>query len=328
METVDSEHTEIQNEDFENKERKKLFLLNPREYEHPFDKRALNSLEGTPGLEKLARKYNKHAIERILRLQYTGSNLKVTESVFPDIHQLLEEACSNIDLKKIPDLYITWDYSVNGFTTGSENPLIVLNSGTIDLLSQEELLYVIGHECGHIKSGHMLYHEMGEVIPILGGIIGSATLGIGALVSTGLEAALFHWYRMSELTADRAGLLACQDDKAVISALMKMSGVPHNFFDKISIDDFIKQAREFKGYDYDSLDTIAKAATIMWQDHPWTVMRASEIIKWVEAGEYQKIIDKHTGDIESLELSCLKCGFKLKGKETFCGNCGEKISGR
>jgi hypothetical protein len=66
----------------------------------------------------------------------------------------------------------------------------------------------------------------------------------------------------------------------------------------------------------------------MWQSHPWTVMRAAELLKWFESGEYQKIIDKHTGDIESLELTCLKCGLKLSGTETFCGNCGAKISGR
>ncbi|MGB9937411.1 MAG: M48 family metallopeptidase [Methanobacterium sp.] len=322
------ESIEIQNKELESIKRQKLILLNPREYEHPFDKKALNTLEGTPGLEKFAREYNKHAIERVMRLQYTGSCIKVHENNFPDVYQLLEEACATIDLKRIPDLYIYWDYKVNGFTTGSENPLIVLHSGAIDLLSSEELLYILGHECGHIKSGHMLYHEMAQVIPILGDVIGSATLGIGALVSIGLEAALFHWYRMSELTADRAGLLACQDEEAVISALMKASGVPKKFFDKLNTEDFINQAKEFRGYDYDSLDKIAKAATIMWQNHPWTVMRASEILKWVEAGNYQQIIEKHTGEIESLELTCLKCGFKLGGTETFCGNCGAKISGR
>ena len=150
------------------------------------------------------RKYNKHAIERVLRLQFTGSALKVNKNNFPDIYALLEEACDNLQLNHLPELYITWDYSVNGFTTGSENPLIVLHSGAVDLLTPEELLWLIGHEVGHIKSGHMLYHEMGEIIPIMGDIIGSATLGIGGIVGMGLEAALFHWHRMSELTADRA----------------------------------------------------------------------------------------------------------------------------
>jgi len=302
-------------------EKKELVMLNPREYEHPFDKKALNTLEGTPGLEKLTRAYMKHYIERMVRVGFTGSYLRVNENNFPDIHDLLEEACKVLNLKKIPPLYIRWDYTINGSTTGSENPIIILNSGTVDLLSPQELLYIIGHEIGHIKSGHMLYHEMSMVIPVLGNIVGQATLGIGSLVSVGLEAALFHWYRMSELTADRAGLLACQDQEAVIGALMKGSGVPKHFFDKINTDEFIIQAKEFKGFDYDSLDRIAKAASIMWQNHPWTVMRASEILKWIESGAYQKILDKDTSE----SLTCIKCGQVLKGTETFCGGCGEKI---
>ncbi|MDP1552148.1 MAG: M48 family metallopeptidase, partial [Methanobacteriaceae archaeon] len=296
-------------------DKKTLYQLKSYEYEHEFDRKALETLEGTPGLEKLARKFNKHAIERVMRLQYTGSALKVNKNNFPDIYKLLEEACEILQINIIPDLYISWDYSINGFTTGSENPLIVLHSGALDLLNQDELLYLIGHEVGHIKSGHMLYHEMGEVIPILGDLIASATLGLGGIVGIGLEAALFHWYRMSELSADRAGLLVCQNNDAVISALMKMSGVPKEFYDKIKIEDFIQQAREFQGYDYDSLDKVAKAATIMWQEHPWTVMRAHEILKWFESGKYEEILEKHS-NIEMISettgsMPCLKCGFEL-----------------
>ncbi len=328
METVGSETIEMQNKDLENKERNKLFLLNPREYEHPFDRQALDALEGTPGLEKLVRKVFKHGYERAIRLQYTGSYLKITPDNFPDIYKILEEACDIIELRNIPELYMQWAYEVNGMAIGSENPIIILTSGAIDLLTRDELLYLIGHECGHIKSGHMLYHTMSLVIPFLGDIIGSATLGIGSLVSTSLELALLYWNRMSEFTADRAGLLACQDKGAVLSALMKMSGVPKNLYGKMNTEDFIKQAENFKGFDHDSADKAFKYIMIMDQTHPWTVMRASEILKWVKAGKYQHIIDKHTGDIESLEITCLNCGFKLKGNETFCGNCGEKISGR
>ncbi|KXG78801.1 hypothetical protein AN618_01390 [Fervidicola ferrireducens] len=32
---------------------------------------------------------------------------------------------------------------------------------------------------------------------------------------------------------------------------------------------------------------------IMWQDHPWTIMRASELFKWVESGEYESIMKKY-----------------------------------
>lgn len=328
MEKIKEESMDLitKKNEIEKIDKKKLLRLNPREYEHGADRKALNALEGTPGLEKLVRKINKHGVERVIRLSYTGSYLKVTESNFPDIYEILKVACDNIQLKNIPELYIQWDYSIKGLTIGSENPIIVLSSGAVDLLSKEEMLWLIGHEAGHIKSGHMLYHSMAEVIPIVGAIIGQATLGIGGLVTSGIELALLYWYRMSELTADRAGLLACQDIDVAISTLMKMSGVPQSFFDKIKKEDYIEQAKEFKGYDYNAMDNIAKTAMIMIQDHPWTVMRASELLRWVESGKYQKIIETHSkiveGD-EDIDLTCLKCGAVLKENDKFCPDCGE-----
>lgn len=319
---VPKEKTEI-----EKSERKTLFLLNPREYEHGLDKKALNTLEGTPGLEKIVRKINKHGVERVIRLSYTGSYLRVNDTNFPDIYNILMEACDNIQLKNIPELYIQWDYAVNARAVGSENPIIILNSGAVDLLSKDELLWLIGHEVGHIKSGHMLYHDMALVIPILGDIIGSATLGIGGLVSSGIMLALLYWYRMSELTADRAGLLACQDLDVAINTMMKMSGVPKSFFDKIKKEDYIAQARQFKDFDYDALDNIAKTAMIMIQDHPWTVMRASELLIWVDSGKYEKLIEIHSKMAEGNEdepLTCLKCGSEIKDDDKFCPDCGEK----
>lgn len=228
-------------------------------------------------------------------MRCTGSYLKANENHFSEVHDILLDVCNTLHLKKIPELYIEWDYSVNGGTIGSENPIIILNSGAIDLLTEDELRYVIGHEVGHIKSGHMLYHIMAEIIPLLGGILGTVTLGIGELISTGLKLALLHWHRMSEFTADRAGLLACQNEDAAINAMIKMAGAPKRFFDRIDRDQFIEQAREFKGYDYDGLDKVGKTLLIMESTHPWTVMRASEILDWVESGAYNEIIEKHTG---------------------------------
>jgi len=110
-------------------EKKKLLLLNPTEYEHEFDKKALNTLEGTPGLEKSVKYIHKQGVERYFRLGFTGSNIKVTPKNFPEIYQLLVEACENIFLKDIPDMYIEWDYRVNAMAIGSQKPMIVLFSG-------------------------------------------------------------------------------------------------------------------------------------------------------------------------------------------------------
>lgn len=258
----------METEKLEDIDRKKLILLNPREYEHPFDKKALNTLEGTPGLDKLVREFYKHGLERVFRILYTGSYLKVKEDHFPGLYVSLEEVCSIIDLNNIPDMYIHQQAGINAEAIGAKNPMIVLTRRAVDWLSKNELIGLIGHEVGHVKSGHMLYHDMAKIIPILGDVIGQSTLGIGKVVSMSLEAALFHWYRMSELTADRAGLLACQDYDTYIKILIKISGIPKSHFDKIDVEGFEEQAREFQSYDFDSLDKSLK-----WQQSYGKIIR-------------------------------------------------------
>lgn len=310
--------------------RKKLHQLVSDEYEHEFDRKALDALEGTPGLETLVRNFYQHGIERLVRIQYTGSNIKVNKKNYPEIYEVLEEACNILNLTDIPDLYISWSYQINGLTTGVEKPIIVLSSGAVDLLSREELLFVIGHEVGHIKSQHVLYHEMARIFPIIGEIIGSATLGIGTVISKVVELSLHNWARMSEFTADRAGLLTCQDFEVAARALIKIAGMPQKYFDRINVPEFIEQAQAFESYDFNTLDKVVKIMSIMWQDHPWTVMRAAELWKWVGSGAYSEIVDSHGQVMQSvgqasIRMFCRDCGCKLKGNEMFCPKCGGKV---
>ncbi|MDO4178520.1 MAG: M48 family metallopeptidase [Phascolarctobacterium sp.] len=266
--------------------------LNPKSYEHPLDARALEALNGTPGLESLTRLLMKHGIERVYRIKYTGSYLKAKRDLSPTIYDVFEEACTILDMDKKPDLYIQWGYDINACTIGVERPLLALYSGCIDLLTRKELLFVIGHELGHIKSEHTLYHLMATALPVLGQVVGNATFGIGGIVSTALELALLHWQRMSEFTADRAGLLCCQDATAGYSAMLKIAGLPRGLYGKAQLDSFVEQAREFEGYDYDSMDKIVKTVSIMGDNHPWVVMRGHELLQWMDTGAYDEILNK------------------------------------
>lgn len=311
-------------------ESKKLGGLHPFEYEHAFDAKALDSLQNTPGLDTIVRQYNKHAVERLMRVQYTGSNIRVTGDNYPKLYRLLDQVCDTINLPARPDLYLEWGYNVNGFTVGVENPIIVLNSGSVDLLSDDELLYLIGHEIGHIKSRHTLYHQMAQALPILADILGEATLGIGKLLSMPLQLALLRWSRMSEFTADRAGLLACQDPATAASVMMKWSGVPIRYYGDIKLKSFLEQARQFEALDYENLNKAFKLLTVMNQTHPWSVMRAAELMRWIDGGEYQRVVDRATsGRLHVREdgdkKSCRNCGYSLSGGEMFCNSCGTKL---
>ena len=261
--------------------------LQHSQYEHPFDKMALEKLEAIPLLTKFFNWITTNTVEKIYTVQYTGSNLKVTPTSYPKIYRYLEDACKILDLQKVPDLYIEWGYSINACTVGAEHPIIILNSGLIDLCDEEEIMFVIGHEVGHIKSNHMLYHMMVQVVNYF-----IDSLPGGTLIAGGLQYALYYWYRMSEFTADRAGLLCCQNQDAMIRAFIKMAGLPKSEYGNIHTDAFLQQARDFKMLDYDGLNKAVKLLSIADDSHPWTVMRSAELLKWIDNGEYGRFIKK------------------------------------
>ena len=213
--------------------------------------------------------------------------MKVTKDNYPKIYEYLVEACRILDLQQVPELYITWGYDINACTIGAENPIIVLNSGLIDLCDDDEILFIIGHEVGHIKSQHMLYHLMAQVINW-----GIDTIPGGSLVASGLQFALYYWSRMSEFTADRAGLMCCQDTDAMTRAFIKMAGLPIKEFNNIRPETFIQQARDFKMLDYEGMNKVVKFLSIADETHPWTVMRSAELLKWIDSGEYGRFVTR------------------------------------
>ena len=275
-----------------NKNKRILHGLINDEYEHPFDKKALDALESTPGLETVGKFITKHTIERIFTVQYTGSYLKVTRQSYPKIYEYLEYAAQILDLNRVPELYVQWGYDINAFTVGSDNPIIVVNSGLLDLCSEDEVLFIIGHECGHIKSNHMLYHMMAQVInQIIDAIPG------GSIVAAPLQFALYYWNRMSEFTADRAGLLTCQNIDASLMAFVKMAGLPKSEYQDINISAFVEQAENFDDLDYEGLNKVVKLISIANASHPWTVMRGAELLKWSKSS-YGDFVSKEQNRLE------------------------------
>lgn len=288
----------------------KLIGLQSTDYEHPDDRKALDKLKGNVAFRKIMTEVIRQGVERIYRIQYTGSCLKVDEEDYPSIYKVLGDAVSTLGVENhlVPDLYLQYDYMVNAFTTGEKRPLLVLNSGTLDLLEPDEQTFIIGHELGHILSHHVLYHM----------IVNSMTefIDLGALVNAAIELPMFYWSRMSELTADRAGLLACQDVKACIRAMIKMAGLPQSQYDRINVQAFIDQAHDFKTKNTGFLDESFKFLAIANSTHPWLVLRAAELLNWVESGEYQRILDLRKG------IECPHCGNARSAGISPCPICG------
>lgn len=310
-------------------ERVKLENLNPLEYEHPFDRKALESLEATPGLSTFVKTIRKYSFDKVQKIIHTGSYLQVNENQYSKLYTIYSECCDILDFSVKPKFYLKQMYEINAYATCFADPIVVIGTGCLDVLTDDEIRFILGHELGHVKSHHLLYHDMAGIIAQIGTILGDMTLGIGGVVSLGLQIALLYWQRMSEFTSDRAGLLACQDYNAVITTIAKMAGVDRKSPEQLNPTAFMNQAREFEGFDYDTLDKLAKLYSVIELTHPWTVMRAAELDKWVSSGQYEAVLSRLTKRNIPYDTGvgrCPKCNGAVTPRDKFCPSCGNPLN--
>ncbi len=271
--------------------KKILTGLTSQTYEHPFDKKALASLQNMPGLSPLLKKVNEYGIDRLLRLQSIASEIRVTPRNFPQLYQPLLEACQILDVTTIPELYLFRGTGhIQTYIIGVEKPIVGINIEAMEWLNYDELLFIFGYEIARIKSQHMIYHQMSIVMPALKMWLSSTTLGLGGLIASGVELALYNWVMMAKFTADRAGLLACQDIDVATTALMKLAGLPEEYLTPHVIEDFLVQSREFAANSVDGLDQVTKILSYSDSNLSWLVMRTGELLKWVDSGEYNHVL--------------------------------------
>ncbi|MBO5059776.1 MAG: M48 family metalloprotease [Clostridia bacterium] len=306
--------------------------LSSPEYEHNTDKVALEKLRLNPALEKVIKIFSDYNVERLINIQYTGSYVKVTEKNIPYLYNAVKKVCEILDVNTIPPIYLEQGF-INALTIGMKNPILSITNAALSLLTYDELLFLIGHEIGHIKSQHVLYHTLGTYLPAIGGIIGDFTLGIGDKIFKGLELALYNWYRMSEYTADRAGLLACQNPTAAFSLMYKLAGFPIKFYQELNVDDFLAQSDEFENFDTGIYNKIVKILSAAYETHPWTVMRAKELQNWIDSGSYADILNRKqplppaytTTNNEDNMRFCPMCNAQVSTTSKFCPSCGVQL---
>jgi Zn-dependent protease with chaperone function len=263
----------------------RLVDLSPRAYEHPADRAALSALRKVRGFDQMLHWLSGVFGGRSPRLLAMASMVRVDPKQFPTIHRLIQDCATNLDLPEVPEAFVNCDPNPNATTVGIDKPFLVLTSSLIDLLDEEELRFVIGHELGHILSGHAVYRSMLNALLTLSRRI--FFLPVGYLGLRALVSALEEWYRKSEISCDRAGVLAAQDPAAALRAHMKLAGGSR--LGEMDITSFLEQAREYDAQG-DLRDGALKLLSLQGQLHPFAVIRAAELRKWVEGGDYQRIL--------------------------------------
>jgi len=259
--------------------------ISPRAYEHPADRGALTTLRSVPGFGPVLRAVSGAFSERGERLFHLSSSIRVGPRQYPKLDAIRNECAEILDVNPVPELYVRRDPRQNAMAIGLDEPFIVLTTGLVEALDTEGLRFVIGHEVGHVLSGHALYTTMMLRLSEL--LLSMSWMPVGYWGLRAVVAALREWYRKSELSADRAGLLCVQDPEVALRTRIMMAGAIDP--SEVDIEAFLAQAAEYEAGG-DVRDSVLKLMNVIWETHPLSVVRAAELQKWAATEEYRDIL--------------------------------------
>lgn len=151
-----------------------------------------------------------------IRSAMEGHCFKVEQRLMAHLYDLLYAVKDKLAFQDPVDFYITGDSTVNAWTIASpregEPHIVNINSGLLNIMTDDELRFVIGHELGH------LINKNTEMMRLIGFIFPP-----NSNPPIMLQYKIRLWEQLSELAADRYGYLAVENLNTCLSAFFKMT---------------------------------------------------------------------------------------------------------
>ena len=222
-------------------------------------------------------------------IEATFNAVHVSEKQLPRIHEQSILAARILNLSCLPDVYVSGERMWEAATYGSDtNSFIVLGSALVTSFPGDDLLFLLAREMGHCRAGHALWKTvirflLGEQGPksnlMSGGLL--SMFSLTTLVEGTLELPLLGWARQSEITADRAGLLAVLDENIVRRVLLTWSLKSPVLFKQINIAEWMAQQEDTENQ-MSKLSELALSAT------PYVTRRLKLLTQFAHSAEMER----------------------------------------
>jgi Zn-dependent protease with chaperone function len=211
------------------------------------DGQAMNTLHNMSSLSAIARTVSDKVGRPWIEATYNG--ILIGPNQLPNVWKLAVLAARLIGVPYMPDVYVSGDSMWNTYTFGSDSSsFIVLGTAILTNFHDDDLLFVLAREMGHCRAGHALWKTVirflagdlsGQTGVLAGGILNA--LSPAKLIGGALEMPLMAWSRQSEVTADRAGLLAIGDVALARRVLLTWSIRSATLMKQVNLDEWMKQ---------------------------------------------------------------------------------------
>lgn len=198
---------------------------------------------------------------------------RVSEESTPNLAILARRCLARLRPGAV-EIYVASSPQLNAYTFGLADPkVVVLYSALFQIMDEDELCFILGHELGHVALGHTRLNSL------LGGLAGIPSASSASAV---LTLAFLAWNRACEHSADRAGLLACGKPAKAVSALVKLVAGPQ----ALKPGGLEHAYRQIDAEDDSLLGSLGEALGT----HPLLIRRIEEIRKYAKSSAYKKMI--------------------------------------
>ena len=180
------------------------------------------------------------------------NGVRLSSRQMPDVYAMAVQAARILGLQRMPSIYVSGTRPWDAMTFGTnEDAFVVIGSALVSCFEKSDLMFLFAREMGHILAGHALWktviqfcvgEQRGSTAMMKNGVAG--LLDPFKLLESAVELPLVAWARQSEITADRAGLLASGGLHQARRTLMMWSLRSPMLYRKINIQAWLEQQEE------------------------------------------------------------------------------------
>ncbi len=265
-------------------------------FQHPDDRAASQALEHIPLFSELFKFLNGKYFDQKIRMEQLLYNMRLGPSQGVGLYSKMLLAARVLDIRLIPELYLSNYPFINTYSSGLESPSITLSRGCLTMLTEGEQLAWLAYELGHLKCKHGTNQALATIVATVGASgISSMVPVVGTAAVYGMTAGLTHWSRMAAFSADRAALLVAQDPQIVASAIAKMAGFHGGAVADFNFEALNQQLDDYAKYDENEFQSLIKLQKMVldalgqaWLPSP--ILRMKRILDWGDSDHYKDIM--------------------------------------